>query len=235
MRPGPGRTATPAWAGRAVGVLTWAVLIVVLGAGLALVALPRLTGWVPLTVTSGSMTPTYPVGSQVVVEPLDHPGGIENVDMGDVVTFMPRPDDGSLVTHRVVGIGVTTGGERILTTRGDANTATDEGGVTQRELRGTVRYGVPLVGYVATMLDAHEKWIVTRVVGSLLLGYAAYILGGGLIRSLPGPAQAVCTRRGGAAGRPATTDPPAPTDTRDPAGPSTGTSNRTLARPVTFG
>lgn len=182
--PGPGRTATPAWAGRAVGVLTWAVLIVVLGAGLALVALPRLTGWVPLTVTSGSMTPTYPVGSQVVVEPLDHPGGIDEVSVGDVVTFMPHPDDPSLVTHRVVGIGSTTGGEVVLTTRGDANTATDEGGIGQRELRGRVRYGVPLAGYEATMLDAREKHIVTRVLGGLLLAYAAYALGSAAVRAV---------------------------------------------------
>ena len=47
-------------------------LLTLLGAVLVLVvAVPRVLGLVPLTILSGSMEPTLPVGSQVFVDPVE--------------------------------------------------------------------------------------------------------------------------------------------------------------------
>ena len=148
-----------------------AVVVVLSALIAAVVAIPMIAGWIPLTVTSGSMTPTYPVGSQVVVEPLDS-AAIGHIAVGDVITFMPRPNDDSLVTHRVVRVGVTDEGP-VLTTRGDANNADDPTPVTGTMLRGKVRYGVPFAGYVARLVSAEDKATGRTFVAGALLAYGA--------------------------------------------------------------
>ncbi|ALU39335.1 hypothetical protein AS188_05735 [Kocuria flava] len=153
------------------------LLAVVAALLLATVAVPRALGWVPLTVVSGSMEPAVPTGSQVVVEPLEGPGDAERLAVGDVVTFMPRPDDATLVTHRVVAIAQDGEGRRSFTTRGDANDAADEGEITHVQLRGLVRYHVPWAGHLATALDPGQKRAGTVAVAAALGGYALWQLG----------------------------------------------------------
>jgi signal peptidase len=72
-------------------VVVWAALVAVLCLLVVLVVVPRVAGWVPLTVASGSMGSSIPTGSQVVVEPVHGQRGVAQVSPGDVVTFLPRP------------------------------------------------------------------------------------------------------------------------------------------------
>lgn len=64
-------------------------------------------------VTSGSMSPAYPVGSQVYVVPAS------TYTIGDVV-LVDRPEFSKPVLHRIVAIGGAT-----VTTKGDANNEAD--------------------------------------------------------------------------------------------------------------
>ncbi|MFC4904750.1 signal peptidase I [Kocuria oceani] len=145
---------------------------------LAVVVVPLALGWVPLTVLSGSMEPTVPTGSQVVVEPLEGEGGAARLSTGDVVTFMPRPDDDTLVTHRIVAVAVDGEGRRSFTTQGDANAAPDAEPVTATQLRGVVKYHVPWAGHAATLLDAEQKRGGVVLVAAALFGYALWQLVG---------------------------------------------------------
>jgi signal peptidase I len=145
---------------------------------LAVVVVPLALGWVPLTVLSGSMEPTVPTGSQVVVAPLEGEEDAAGLSTGDVVTFMPRPDDPTLVTHRIVGVAVDGEGRRSFTTRGDANAAPDADPVTATQLRGLVKYHVPWAGYAATLLDAEQKRDGVVLVAAALFGYALWQLVG---------------------------------------------------------
>jgi len=144
------------------------VLGVLLAALLALVVVPRLLGWAPLTVLTGSMEPTIPTGSQVVVAPVPD---VETLEVGDVITVMPFPDDSTLVTHRIVGRTDTADGPS-FTTQGDANDVVDAWEVTETQIRGEVRYWVPLAGYAATALSGHTKAVGTGLIALALFGYA---------------------------------------------------------------
>src|SRR5690606_9993103 len=147
-----------AWTGRRPGVLRTVLLHVLPGVVLlallaALVLVPRVLGWAPLTVLTGSMEPTIPTGSQVVVAPVDDVAALE---VGDVITVMPFPDDPTLVTHRVVARTDTADGPSFVT-QGDANDVADAWEVTETQIRGEVRYWLPVAGYVATALSGHTK------------------------------------------------------------------------------
>lgn len=142
----------------------------------ALVVVPRACGWVPLTVLSGSMTPTYPVGSQVVVERVDGAEEANDLEVGDIITFLPRPDDPSLTTHRIVRKQWRQDGVAVFTTRGDANGTDDAWELTEQQIRGRARYHVPYAGYVATALTQEKKDTGIVVLAGGLLGYAAWQL-----------------------------------------------------------
>ena len=78
-------------------LLSTVFLILALILVLLLVA-PRVIGMHVFTVLSGSMEPTYHVGSLIYVKNVD-PFQLEE---GDVITFML--DEDTVATHRIVGI-----------------------------------------------------------------------------------------------------------------------------------
>ena len=141
-----------------------------------LVLLPRLMGWVPLTVLSGSMEPAIPIGSQVVVERVQTEAELAEIEIGDVISFMPQPNDRTVVTHRVVAQSVKLGGGIMLTTRGDANEVNDPELIGVQQIRGVSKYHIPYAGYVASFLDVRQKQTGTVIVAVLLLSYAGWNL-----------------------------------------------------------
>lgn len=151
--------------------LLWIIATCLVALLLAMVVIPRLLGWVPLTVLTGSMDPAIPPGSQVIVKPVSSVDGIE---AGDIVTYMPNPNDETLVTHRVVGVQVGSKGERSLTVKGDANNAPDPDPVTSKQLRGVVVYHIPWVGYIALNINAQAKIVTITVLGIGLIVYALW-------------------------------------------------------------
>lgn len=161
-------------------VLTWlltALLVLLCLVLVVTVAYPRARGYVPLTILSGSMEPTYPAGSQVFVEPVEGAEEAqEKVAVGSAITFMPYPDDPTLVTHRVVEVAYGTDGEPTYTTQGDANETPDETEVGPKQLRGVVRYHVPWVGYAASSLDSDRKGVLATALAGGLFVYALWNL-----------------------------------------------------------
>ncbi|MCL2424215.1 MAG: signal peptidase I [Micrococcales bacterium] len=139
----------------------------VLAAGLVV---PRLAGADTYTVTSDSMTPALPVGTLVVVR-RDRPVGL-----GDIITYQRSSGTALVVTHRVVGVGLSTDGRPAYTTRGDANTATDPGYVRPEQVRGVLWYQVPHLGRLAALVTTSQRQGAVTVLAGLLIAYASWQL-----------------------------------------------------------
>jgi signal peptidase len=149
---------------------SWALLALVVAGAVALVVVPKATGSVPLTVLSGSMSPTYEPGSVVVVRPTP----VEELQVGDAITYQIRSDDPTVVTHRIVGVTIDGRGSRGFVTQGDANGAPDAQPVIADQVRGRVWYGVPYVGYLSSWLTGTRREVVTAVAAGGLLAYGAF-------------------------------------------------------------
>src|SRR5215218_8467344 len=108
--PSAGRVLHAAWA---IGCLC--SVVVAIAATVATTAFHL----IPLAVTSGSMEPTLPVHSMILVEHVR----AADVRVGDIITFDP-PGRTTRVTHRVVA-RERSGTRWYFQTKGDANPAVD--------------------------------------------------------------------------------------------------------------
>lgn len=90
-----------------------------------------------IRLVSGSMAPTYPAGSVLLLHPLGTDVGVQ---VHDVITF--RRAAGLPVTHRVVE-RVNLGGTIALRTQGDANPTPDEQLTFQDAVVGRVTGALP--------------------------------------------------------------------------------------------
>ena len=142
---------------------------------LALIVVPRVAGGVPLTVLSGSMRPTVPEGSVVIVREVD----AADLQIGDVITFQLRSGDPTLVTHRIVGISVGRDGPTFRT-RGDANDAVDPTPVVVEQVKGKVWYHVPWVGRITGRLDGSQRGLAVRFIAFALFAWSAWLIAGSL-------------------------------------------------------
>lgn len=109
--------------------VTTAILIVLL-LGIAIMYIPKIFGIQPMIVLSGSMEPTYHVGSLLYIKNAD----ANEIAVGDPITFYL--DDNTLVTHRVVEIDKKN---QTYTTKGDANEKEDGSPVSFDKVLGKPR------------------------------------------------------------------------------------------------
>ncbi|MCP2031442.1 signal peptidase I [Okibacterium sp. HSC-33S16] len=150
-----------------VRVVSWTVLIVCGLLIVGFVLVPRLTGSTPYTVLTGSMRPTMPPGTTVVVKPL----AFSDIRVGDVITYQLRSGEPEVVTHRVIGINITGDGVR-LETQGDANPIPDEKLVREEQVRGKAWYWLPVIGYVTNGVTSDTRTWLAQGLGVALIGYA---------------------------------------------------------------
>ncbi len=153
----------------------------------------RLVGLTPYTVLSGSMEPTYHVGSLIYVKKVDP----AEVKIGDPITFVVN-EDLLVATHRVVDIQkvetqqtpvVDEAGQPVLDpetnqqvtqetpleepayyyqTKGDANDAVDGSPVYHKNLIGTPVFTIPLLGYLSSWLQTRQG-MIAGVTAALVL------------------------------------------------------------------
>lgn len=169
-------TAVPArrhdgWLSGVLSVLTTSVLVVVVAAAAALAVVPKVLDGAALTVLTGSMVPTYRPGDMVVVRGV-HDAERE-VEIGDVVSFQPLPDDPTLITHRVVAKTFTSEGTQFVT-RGDANSADDDP-LMPVQIKGEAVYSVPWVGHVSLWLG-ERRGLAVPAAAVALLAYAVVMM-----------------------------------------------------------
>jgi signal peptidase len=150
---------------------SWMLLLTIVALLVAMIGIPRAAGATPYTVLTGSMRPTMPPGSLVVIKPVE----TDKLKVGDAITYQLRSGEPEVVTHRIIALSQTLGGEKLFTTQGDANPHPDEKPVKAAQIRGAVWYTIPLAGYLNSLLTGEQRiWVVTSAV-ILLLGYAVFM------------------------------------------------------------
>ena len=173
-------------------VITTIVVILIVFLAIALVGV-RVVGLTPYTVLSGSMEPTYHVGSLIYVKEAE-PAEIE---VGDPITFVVN-EDLLVATHRVVEIDVQTSRQQTIvdengeamvdaegnpiyeevpldepayyfTTKGDANDAVDGAQVYYKNLLGVPVFTIPYLGYLSSWIQTKKGMIISINVALILL------------------------------------------------------------------
>ncbi|MCI8837560.1 MAG: signal peptidase I [Hungatella sp.] len=119
-------------------ILSAAVYICILG--FLAIAAPMVAGYRPVVVLSGSMEPTYGVGSVIYYKSVP----FEQIQVGDPITFRGS-EGGAMVTHRVVEKDESA---RAFGTEGDANGSRDPGMVPYENVVGrATQFCIPYAGY----------------------------------------------------------------------------------------
>jgi len=129
-----------------------------------LLLVPYIFGITPLAVLSGSMEPTYHVGSLIYVKAVD-PADIE---IGDPMTF--KISENTMVTHRVVAIDEQN---NTFETKGDANNTSDGNAVTYDNVVGEPFFSIPGLGYLAAYASSTTGRIIviTLIIAMLILAF----------------------------------------------------------------
>lgn len=141
---------------KVIGYLSILCYIVIIG--LVLILAPMVIGYKPVVVLSGSMEPTYPVGSLIYYKTTS----FEDIDKNDAITFYIDSD--TLVTHRVV---LKNEISQSFVTKGDANPTNDTNPVEYRNVAGkALDIYLPVVG---TIFASSTKYIAVVIIAIILL------------------------------------------------------------------
>ncbi len=158
------------WLATGVTIVVCAVAVAVVG---FLVVAPRVTGGAALTVLSGSMSPTIPTGSVVLIRPVED---VLALRPGDVITYQNSPTERSLTTHRVVRFQPDTDPPSYIT-KGDANRGEDIDPVPVGAIRGEVVTHVPYLGRIADQLGGpRARYHLGLAIGVLVIATQAHRL-----------------------------------------------------------
>ena len=165
------------WSYIAAGISA-GLLLIVAGIAVAVIVVPWVTGSVPLTVLTRSMEPSLPPGTLVVVQPV----APSSIAIGDVITYQVKSGEAEYITHRVIAISSSTGGDTTFTTQGDNNAEPDGTPVIADQVMGRVWYSVPWIGWLNNAVGGGGKtWLVVGL-AVLLFAYAGWQFIGGLFR-----------------------------------------------------
>ncbi|MGP3533332.1 signal peptidase I [Microbacterium sp. RD1] len=143
------------------------ILALLLAVALAVIGLPAIAGGSAMTVLTQSMEPRLPPGTLVVIRPTP----IDDIRVGDVVTYQIRSGDPAVISHRVVS-KTYVDGELTFITKGDNNDADDPDPVQAVQIRGTLWYSLPLLGWVNNLLNGPNRVVILAVVAGGLFLYA---------------------------------------------------------------
>ena len=158
------------WVGQTASYLALFTVLTLLA---VMIVIPRLGGATPYTVLTGSMRPGLPPGTLIVVRPVDP----KEIRTGDVVTYQLASGEPDVVTHRVVGVSATAGGEQRFTLRGDANN-TNDAPILPEQIRGSLWYSLPLLGFVNSAITGQQRsWLTWLAIGGLLTYSVVMIVG----------------------------------------------------------
>ncbi len=142
------------------GVLVGIVVLL----AIALVGV-RLVGLQPYVVLSGSMEPTYHVGSLIYVKSVDY----KELKVGDPITYMLS--ENTVVTHRIIEVLVDEEDPNTIRyfTQGDANAVADGTSVHYKNIIGKPVFSIPYLGYVSNYIQNPPGMYVAIAAGAILI------------------------------------------------------------------
>lgn len=114
----------------AANVLLWLIVIFALLVTIVVFSstsnggVPNLMGFIPLTIESQSMSPTFNEGDLIICRQIDD---VADLKENDVITFWTLIEGRKVKnTHRIIKVNVTESGSYSFITRGDNNPIDDE-------------------------------------------------------------------------------------------------------------
>lgn len=141
-------------------------IIVLIAVALAILMVGlKLLGFQIYTVISGSMEPTYHVGSLIYVKKVD-PSTLKEKDS---ITF--ELGDNTIATHRIVEIVPDENNpqEYKFRTKGDANDDVDANLIEPDKVLGKAIFSIPLLGYLANYIQTSPGNIVAICIAVSLI------------------------------------------------------------------
>ncbi len=125
----------------------------------------RIIGLQPYAVLSGSMEPTYHVGSLIYVKTVDY----KELRIGDPITFMISQD--TVVTHRIIEVIADEEDPDTIRyfTKGDANDTPDGSSVHCKNILGKPLFSIPYLGYVSNYIQNPPGRYIAMAGGALLI------------------------------------------------------------------
>lgn len=159
-----------------VGAVLCVILIPILVINITLIIksytnadeVPKIGGYCPLIVLTGSMDPEIKSGDLIICKQIDS----KEVKADDVIAFFdPESSSNSVLTHRVVEL-VDEDGTLSYRTKGDANNTVDRALVPADNLVGIYQFKIPGAGNIAMFMQTPAGLIVCVVIPlALLIGY----------------------------------------------------------------
>lgn len=132
-----------------LAIISYALIIIY-----AIVCIPMIFGHHPVVVLSGSMEPTYKVGSVIYYKKVSE----KELKDGDVITF--NANNNKMVSHRIDNID-----NGLIETKGDANNVSDVNKIRYENVRGKVgKLSIPYVGYYIKMVNDNLTLVVIAAV-----------------------------------------------------------------------
>lgn len=147
-------------------LVLYASASIVVAAVLAVSVGPRILPYQTFVVMTASMTPQIPVGSVVVVVPVER----AELAVDDVVTYQRVEEPDLPVTHRIVAMRAVPGAV-IARTKGDANDVQDPWEVQLGPTVLRVAFAIPFAGYILFFAQTFVGRVLT--IGMPLAALAA--------------------------------------------------------------
>jgi len=145
-----------------INIFAW-IFLALFGVGLILTLAANLNvlgGYRLLIVQSGSMEPTIMTGDVIVIAKAN------TYQKNDVITF--QDSQKSITTHRVYE-AEEVGGEKLFTTKGDANRVQDNDVVSERLVMGKVILTIPKLGYFIYFLRSKIGFVIFLIIPACLI------------------------------------------------------------------
>ena len=156
-----------------IGILLCVILIPILIINVTLIVksytnkneVPKIGGYCPLIVLTGSMEPNIKTGDLIIVKQISG----SDVKAKDVIAFFDPDGNGtSILTHRVNEV-YEENGKLYFRTQGDANNSEDRSPVSEDKLVGIYQFRIAGAGNVAMFMQTTAGLIVCVVVPLILL------------------------------------------------------------------
>ena len=155
-----------------IGIVLCVILIPILVINLTLIIksytsqdVPKIGGYCPLIVLTGSMEPDIKSGDLIIVKQID----ASEIKKGDVIAFFDPDGNGtSILTHRVQEV-IRENGTLSFRTKGDANNTEDRLAVAADKVVGIYKFRIAGAGNVAMFMQTTAGLVVCVVIPLILL------------------------------------------------------------------
>lgn len=114
----------------------------------------------PSVIITGSMEPQIKPGDIILVKKITCMEDIEKLSINDVIQFQR---DGGLISHRIIEIKKDDKG-LVYKTKGDNNSGADVELVHPQDIKGTIKYTVPKIGWLTLLIKSDNEIPIEEIV-----------------------------------------------------------------------